>query len=150
MKKILLLLIGASALISTPALSMTDADCKMTWSKADANKDGVLNSSEADRYFSAMRVANKTIPENGEMSDSIYMENCKAGVFTMAKVENGAPFAGANSFTEGQAKDRIMAAGYTSLTNLKKDDKGIWRGTAQQGDKSVDVAVDFKGNVVTN
>ena len=30
----------------------------------------------------------------------------------------------------------------------KKDDKGIWRGTASDATKTTDVAVDFKGNVV--
>ena len=33
---------------------------------------------------------------------------------------------------------------------LKKDDKGIWRGTALRGNQNVSVAVDYKGNVVSN
>ncbi|MGO8542944.1 hypothetical protein AB9F44_34130, partial [Rhizobium leguminosarum] len=37
-----------------------------------------------------------------------------------------APVAGANSFTEAQAKDRITEAGYTDVKDLKLDDKGIW------------------------
>ena len=60
------------------------------------------------------------------------------------------PVAGANSFTEAQAKDRIEKAGYAQVTGLKKDDQGIWRGSAKQGDKQVNVALDFQGNVVTN
>ena len=57
---------------------------------------------------------------------------------------------GANSFTEGQAKDRAIAhGGVDSVSDLKKDDDGIWRGTASQGGKSVQIAVDYKGNVVT-
>jgi hypothetical protein len=36
-----------------------------------------------------------------------------------------------------------------SVSDLKKDDDGIWRGTASQGGKSVQIAVDYKGNVVT-
>jgi hypothetical protein len=60
------------------------------------------------------------------------------------------PVAGANSFTENQAKDRIEKAGYAEVTGLKKDDQGIWRATAKQGDKQVNVALDFQGNVVTN
>ena len=43
-----------------------------------------------------------------------------------------------------------MAAGFGNVTSLRKDDKGIWRGTAQTNGKSVNVAVDFKGNVVAN
>ena len=62
----------------------------------------------------------------------------------------GAPVAGANSFTESQAKARIEAKGFSSVSGLKKDDKGVWRGMAKQGDKAVTVSVDFQGNVVTN
>lgn len=61
----------------------------------------------------------------------------------------GAPVAGKNSFTEGQAKSRIEAKGYTKVTNLKKDDSGVWRGKATKDGKSVDVSLDFQGNVVT-
>lgn len=60
----------------------------------------------------------------------------------------GAPVAGANSFTEGQAKSRIEARGYTNVSDLKKDDSGVWRGKATKGGKSVDVSLDFQGNVV--
>jgi hypothetical protein len=60
----------------------------------------------------------------------------------------GAPVAGANSFTEGQAKSRIEGKGFKSVSNLKKDDAGIWRGQAMQNDKTVNVSVDFQGNVV--
>ena len=66
----------------------------------------------------------------------------------MASAEAGAPLKGANSFTENQAKDRIIAAGFTNVSALAKDGDGIWRGTATKGDKSMNVAVDYKGNVV--
>ena len=67
-----------------------------------------------------------------------------------SKSENnpGAPVAGANSFTEGQARSRMESKGYTNLSGLKKDDRGVWRGTAMRGGKSVDVSLDFEGNVV--
>ena len=60
----------------------------------------------------------------------------------------GAPVAGANSFTEGQAKSRIESKGFINVSGLKKDDKGVWRGTAMRDGKSVDVSLDFEGNVV--
>ena len=56
--------------------------------------------------------------------------------------------AGANSFTEAQAKDRMEQAGFTEVTRLRKDDQGIWRASAKQGDKQVNVSLDFRGNVV--
>src|SRR6188768_2195044 len=60
----------------------------------------------------------------------------------------GAPVAGANSFTEGQAKSRIEDRGFRNVSDLKKDDNGVWRGKAEQNGKAVNVSVDFQGNVV--
>ncbi len=59
-----------------------------------------------------------------------------------------APVPGANSFTEGQARARIEERGFAQVTDLKKDDKGIWRGTAMKDGKSVAVALDYQGNIV--
>lgn len=67
---------------------------------------------------------------------------------TLPKTEPGAPVAGANSFTESQAKARIESRGYTNVTGLKKDDQSIWRGTASKDGKQVTVALDYQGNVV--
>ena len=58
------------------------------------------------------------------------------------------PIAGANSFTEGQAKDRIAKAGYTDVQQLKLDDNGVWRGKALKSGQQVNVALDYRGNVV--
>jgi hypothetical protein len=57
------------------------------------------------------------------------------------------PEPGANSFTEAQAKSRLEGAGYSNVSALRKDDQGIWRGTAMKDGKRVNVAVDFKGNI---
>jgi hypothetical protein len=62
---------------------------------------------------------------------------------------SNAPVAGRNSFTEGQAKSKIEGAGYTNVSELKKDDNGVWRGKASKGGSSTDVSVDFEGNVNT-
>ncbi len=65
--------------------------------------------------------------------------------------ENAGPAAaGANSFTEGQAKEHIEHSGYTNVTDLMKDDNGVWHGKAMKGGATMNVALDFKGNVVTN
>ncbi len=58
------------------------------------------------------------------------------------------PLPGANSFTEAQARDRIAAAGFQEVKDLKKDDQGVWRGMARKGDQQVNVALDYRGNVV--
>jgi hypothetical protein len=57
------------------------------------------------------------------------------------------PAEGANSFTEAQARARISKAGYSHISALKKDDGGLWQGTAMKNGKSVQVALDYKGNV---
>ena len=63
---------------------------------------------------------------------------------------DAAPLEGANSFTENQARARLVDAGYTKVGPLQKDDKGIWRTTAMKDGASVSVAVDFKCNVTTD
>jgi periplasmic protein CpxP/Spy len=55
--------------------------------------------------------------------------------------------AGSNSFTEGQARSRLEEAGYTNVTELKKNDQGIWQGKAQNDGRSITVGLDYKGNI---
>jgi hypothetical protein len=62
----------------------------------------------------------------------------------------GAPAAGANSFTEGQAKARIESRGYANVSGLAKDTNGFWRGKAMKDGKSVNVTLDYQGNVTVN
>jgi len=57
------------------------------------------------------------------------------------------PAKGSNSFTEGQAKNRIEEKGYSNVSGLAKDDDGIWRGRAQKDGSQVNVWVDYKGAV---
>ncbi len=59
-----------------------------------------------------------------------------------------APVAGANSFTESQARSRLEAHGYTNVSALTEDDQSIWRGKATKDGTVVDVAVDYQGNIV--
>lgn len=60
---------------------------------------------------------------------------------------SNAPVEGRNSFTEGQAKSRIEAAGFTEVSGLMKDHAGVWRGKASKGGAVKDVSLDFQGNV---
>ena len=149
MKRILFLA-TACLLFSAPVFAATDAECDATWKQADTNGDGKLMGAEGARYVAAMRVNGKSAPTDGTIDKAAFIENCKADVFATAAVDEGAPLEGANSFTEGQAKDRIFAAGFSDVSGLTKDDKGIWRGTATRDGKSVKVALDYKGNVVSN
>jgi hypothetical protein len=54
---------------------------------------------------------------------------------------------GANSFTESQARDRLVHNGYDQVSALTKDKDGIWRGSAVKNGSTVRVGVDFKGDV---
>jgi hypothetical protein len=58
------------------------------------------------------------------------------------------PVQGHNSFTEGEARSRIEKKGFTAVSQLVKDDNGVWRGRAMKDGKQVDVSLDFEGNVV--
>jgi hypothetical protein len=138
----------ACLFLNGPAFAMTDAECATMWKQADSNSDGTLNGAETDRYMAMMRVANKTMSADGTMTETLFQENCKTDIFKTSSVDEGAPLEGANSFTEAQAKDRVMANGMAMPATMTKDDRGIWRGTAMKGGKSVNVAVDYKGNVV--
>ena len=56
-----------------------------------------------------------------------------AAVAQTSTTQTKAPEAGANSFTEAQAKDRIKKAGFSQVSGLRKDDQGIWRASATKG-----------------
>ena len=136
--------------MAAPAWAASDAECQDMWKKADANSDGVLSDRESVRYVALMRVGDRKIATEGRITQAEFMDACKADVYAPRKAEQGAPLKGANSFTEGQAKDRAIAHGNVdSVASLKKDDDGIWRGTGTQAGKTVEIAVDYKGNVVT-
>ena len=59
-----------------------------------------------------------------------------------------APVAGANSFTESQARNRLAEHGYSNVSGLTKDDQSIWRGKATKDGMLVSVALDYQGNIV--
>lgn len=71
----------------------------------------------------------------------------KAPATSTAEAEKP-PLTGANSFTEDQARARIAEAGFQEVKDLKKDDRGIWRGQATKAGQAVAVALDYRGNVV--
>lgn len=144
------ILIVASCAIATASLAATDDDCRALWKRADVNTDGVLSDGEAARYAAAMRVANRDGSTAGRITQAEFMDACKADTFAERKADPGAPLKGSNSFTEGQARDRALAHGAENVSSLQKDDDGIWRGTATQAGKTVQIAVDYKGNVVTS
>ncbi len=57
------------------------------------------------------------------------------------------PAKGANSFTDGEARRRIESSGYSTVADLKKDDDGVWHGSATKDGAKVGVWLDYKGNI---
>ena len=154
-KQLLLATTLVAASVPT-AFAMSDADCAALATRSDVYAAGKLSAP----YTQAAVKAGQKIPADGTIDLATFMAACKADAFKTAAVVaeqgktaamtpvQGAPFPGANSFTEAQAVDRIEKAGFTAVSGLKKDDQGIWRASAMQGGKSMSVALDFKGNVV--
>ncbi|CAN7639415.1 PepSY domain-containing protein [Rhizobium sp. LjRoot98] len=60
-----------------------------------------------------------------------------------------APVEGANSFTEAQAKERMEAAGYSPVSDLKLDEQGVWQAMGTKDGKPVAVSMDYQGNIVS-
>ena len=151
MKKESALAVIAACCIALPgaAFAASEADCAAQWKSADGNGDGVLVGPEAERYLAYYRIRAQVTPTDGRIDQKTFMQACESDVFMAKSPEAGAPIKGANSFTEAQAKDRATAAGLTSVSSLVKDGDGIWRGTAMKDGKSTSIAVDFKGNVVS-
>ena len=137
----------ACLFLTGPALALADAECTTMWTPADADGDGLLSDAEAQCYKAMIRNANRAMSADGVITQAIFEENCKANIFKVAAVEAGAPLEGANSFTETQAKDRVVANGMATPTTMIKDSKVTWRGAATQKGMGVDVALDYKGNV---
>jgi hypothetical protein len=82
-------------------------------------------------------------PDSDKTNPAIATEEAKA------EREAAAPAAGATSFTEDQARDRLAQAGYAGVTALTKTPQGGWQGTAQLNGQPVTVVVDYQGNVST-
>ncbi len=129
--------------------AMTAVECEAQFTTLDADANGYLSETEAPQVYARGRIDEKTFDAAGFSHDD-FITACTGNMYARVTPEEGAPFEGANSFTEDQAKDRAVAWGATDVSSMTKDDKGIWRGTAMDNGASVKVSVDYKGNVVTS
>jgi putative membrane protein len=93
---------------------------------------------------SEQRQGNPAVKSTQPNSDQSSSRGAAGGDAGSARLEPGS-----NSFTESQARSKIEQAGYQNISDLKKDEQGIWRGKAQKGGQTVSVGLDFKGNVAT-
>lgn len=61
----------------------------------------------------------------------------------------GSQSSAGGAFTTDQAKSRIEAAGYSSVSGIRKGLKGVWQATAVKDGQAVTVTLDADGKVVT-
>ncbi len=100
------------------------------------------------RFLTAIAISAITTVAMAQTTSTPTVENSTNNAISPSSDNNTAqPAAGANSFTEEQARSRIEAKGYTSVSNLSKDPRGVWRGKGMKGGASRDVALDYQGNV---
>ncbi|MGA7324874.1 MAG: EF-hand domain-containing protein [Rhodomicrobium sp.] len=61
----------------------SDATCKAMWTKADADKNGSVEGSEAAKYLAAIKKSGKNYDTNkdGKLSQDEFMKACRDGVF---------------------------------------------------------------------
>ena len=121
--KTIFLSVLACLIFSGSALAMTDVECNTLWKIADVNSDGKLSGTEGDRYLAMMRIANQTTGADGTLTETVFQESCKTDFFKIADADVDAPLSGANSFTEAQANDRIVARGISMPSSLLMDNK---------------------------
>ena len=117
---------GASAQATNTAPSGTNAPRANTGSPSSGTPTGS---------------SNPAVNTSGNAPSSVNASGA-ATIVALSALEKGA-----NSFTQSQAHDRIQAAGFSGVTELAKDDQGIWRGKATRAGKSATVGFDYKGNI---
>jgi hypothetical protein len=150
MRTLAVLIAVAAVGVASPSRAASDAECRELWTRADINADGVLSKDEAVRYAALMRIGERRVATEGTITRSEFFDACRADVYAPVRFDADAPLSGASSFTEGQATDRAIGYGAVDhVTAMQKGEDGVWRGTASRGGKTVQVAVDYKGNVFT-
>ncbi len=97
------------------------------------------------RYFLAAVAL--SVASTAALAQSADRSGQTPAVSTAKTVNPDAPVKGANSFTKDQAISRIAAQGFTDVSGLMKDKDGVWRGKAIKQGATMDVAVDYQGNV---
>ncbi|MBB2671419.1 UNVERIFIED_ORG: hypothetical protein GGE44_000970 [Rhizobium esperanzae] len=98
--------------------------------------------------FAAALLGASGLPAMAQTAPATTSDGKTPAIATPDSTNPTAPVEGANSFTEGQAKDRIEKGGYTDVKDLKKDDKGIWMASGMKDGKAVMIALDYQGNIV--
>jgi len=126
------------ALASLAALSL--AACSKPASEADTSQ--TADASQAAAPAPAAPAESGPTQIQADASDS-----GNAAIKPAHQETDAPPSAGANSFTEAQAKEHLRNAGYANVTGMTQDSSGVWHGSATKDGKTTPVSVDFKGDI---
>ena len=86
--------------------------------------------------------------DNGTAVDTSNRTNPPIAADQTRQADAAAP--GHNSFTQSQAIGHLTNAGYTNVTGMTQDDKGVWHGQAtNKSGATVSVSVDYQGSITT-
>ena len=87
-------------------------------------------------------------PASSCYSGTIYPSYSAVAPFEFPKPNPKAKLEGSDSLYQDEAMLRIEAKGYSDISKLEKDNRGIWRGRALLKDgRPVDVTLDLEGNI---
>jgi hypothetical protein len=87
-------------------------------------------------------------PTSSCYSGTIYPSYSALAPFEFSKPNPKARSKGFDNLYQDEARLRIEEKGYYDVTNLDKDSRGIWRGSARLEDgRTVDVTLDLEGNI---
>ncbi len=147
------ILVCATLFCAGPTLAQQtlDDDCFVQWKGVDADRNGVIDKAEAgsqpegttrDQFLASCAQGAKLQqppgkPSEAGIKDDFYKDLGK-GDLTKGK----------NPFSEEEARKRFETLGFGEVTDLKLDDKGIWRGTAVSKGERMPVGLDAQGDVV--
>ena len=134
--------VGAAA----PAMAASEAECSALFRRPDVYASGRLSAA----YSKALMESGRWVAADGTVDRTTITNGCIAGAFDLliAALEGGAPFVGDSTYSESQARGVIERGGFTSVSNLRKDDQGIWRAAASRAGTPVTIALDYRGNLV--
>lgn len=145
--------ISAAFILSlTPAIAgqTESGDCFMQWKNADADRNGVIDNGETSATQGTTRDQFLASCVKGAKVDTPPGQPSQAGAKDdfYKDLGKGDLTKGKNPFTEADARKRLETLGFGEVTDLKLDDKGIWRGTAVSKGERTAVGLDAQGDVV--
>jgi|EndMetStandDraft_6_1072998.scaffolds.fasta_scaffold71331_1 hypothetical protein len=140
----ILIVVAVAVSIITPACAQTQPTRPSAYATTPTMPSAFATSS-----INPCRSASSFNPTSPCYSGTIYPSYSALPPFEFpSKTSSKNASEGANSLDEDEAKSRIEAKGYSNVSGLEKDSRGIWRGKAELKDgRPVYVTLDLEGNI---